>query len=364
MRKPAALLLLGLCLAGPAGAQGTPLAIVGLDSVHGFDASLAGTDVLYSGSDFSQLRQEIVDLLGMGSFAAVGAADFQALDPQVLGAVMLLIPYAANAHPAFTSADIAGIQSYVADGGGLIVLAEGGFGSQVANLNALVAAWGVSFLDDPANPNGVAPTGATALASAHPITARVSALGVDFHRPITFLPGSAALDLTFSGPEVLAVLEGTGGAGSVIFVSDSTLWSDPFQGGDFTIESLENRYLLQDALRYALGLPPSQADVDGDAVPDDVDNCSIAANPSQLDSDGDGCGNACDCDFDQNGVCGGSDFSTLRLCFGRRVPAAGPPEDPDCAESDMDGNLVVGASDFSLLRLRFQAPPGPAASCL
>src|SRR6185369_3251444 len=36
------------------------------------------------------------------------------------------------------------------------------------------------------------------------------------------------------------------------------------------------------------------ADIDGDGVPDAVDNCPNVANPSQVDSDGDGVGDACD----------------------------------------------------------------------
>jgi hypothetical protein len=105
------------------------------------------------------------------------------------------------------------------------------------------------------------------------------------------------------------------------------------------------------------------SDTDGDGVFDSVDNCTMDSNASQRDVDGDGCGNLCDADFDQNGVAGGSDFNTLRLCFAKTVPGAGPAADPTCAESDMDGNLVVGASDFNSFRLDFGSAPGPGASC-
>ena len=86
-------------------------------------------------------------------------------------------------------------------------------------------------------------------------------------------------------------------------------------------------------------------------------------NPSQLDADGDKCRNACDCDFNQNGICGERDLKVLRRCFGKAVPAAGPPDDRTCAESDLDGNGVVGGSDFNAFRAWFQGTPGPGATC-
>ncbi|MGI0149121.1 MAG: hypothetical protein ACREDF_06285, partial [Thermoplasmata archaeon] len=76
------------------------------------------------------------------------------------------------------------------------------------------------------------------------------------------------------------------------------------------------------------------------------------------DADDDGFGNICDCDFDQNGTCGFSDFNTFLACFGLTVPAAGPPEDPTCAESDQDVNGIVGFSDFTLFLDRFGGAPG------
>jgi len=108
-----------------------------------------------------------------------------------------------------------------------------------------------------------------------------------------------------------------------------------------------------------------ETDADGDGFANGVDNCIDVANPSQLDVDGDGCGNLCDADFDQNGLAGGSDFNTFRLCFSQGVPGSGPAEDPTCAESDMDGNGVVGGEDFARFRLQLGSPPGPGSpSCL
>ena len=52
-------------------------------------------------------------------------------------------------------------------------------------------------------------------------------------------------------------------------------------------------------------------DVDGDGWGAKSDNCTLVFNPSQTDSDYDGCGNACDADFNQDGVVSVGDFSAL-----------------------------------------------------
>jgi hypothetical protein len=111
------------------------------------------------------------------------------------------------------------------------------------------------------------------------------------------------------------------------------------------------------------GGPALLVDADLDGVLDATDNCTGSENPSQLDSDADGCGNACDADFDQNGATGATDFNAFRLCFLQSVPGSGPVEDPTCAESDLDGDLVVGGTDFNAFRLEFNTPPGPGAAC-
>ncbi len=105
----------------------------------------------------------------------------------------------------------------------------------------------------------------------------------------------------------------------------------------------------------------SGPDGDGDGAVDDCDNCTLVANPSQLDADGDLYGNACDGDFDQSGWLTMNDFNALRVCFGESVGAVtGPPSDPSCAESDMDGTGLISVADFQLWSRGFGAPPGPS----
>ncbi len=42
------------------------------------------------------------------------------------------------------------------------------------------------------------------------------------------------------------------------------------------------------------GLAQTPPDLDGDGIPDAVDNCLVVSNPDQTDTDGDGIGDACD----------------------------------------------------------------------
>jgi hypothetical protein len=108
------------------------------------------------------------------------------------------------------------------------------------------------------------------------------------------------------------------------------------------------------------GFRLAMGDSDGDGLDDARDNCVEVANGSQLDADGDGCGNACDPDFNQDGVVGIPDFTVFRQCFGSSVPADGPALDSECAESDMTGDGVVGIPDFARFRQRFGEFPGPS----
>ncbi len=72
--------------------------------------------------------------------------------------------------------------------------------------------------------------------------------------------------------------------------------------------------------------PPS--DLDGDGVPDNLDNCPTLANPGQSDLDGDGLGDVCDPDRDGDGV-----NNSVDNCPG--VPNPGQKDD----DNDGKGNV-------------------------
>ncbi len=107
-------------------------------------------------------------------------------------------------------------------------------------------------------------------------------------------------------------------------------------------------------------------DSDGDGVADDADNCTLTANPGQIDSNGDGYGNACDADIsgpDQMDDCVVNvlDLASFRLAFFGTPGAANWNADADLTGTDGAPDGVVNVVDLGRLRTLFFAPPGPSA---
>ncbi|MDJ0786608.1 MAG: SUMF1/EgtB/PvdO family nonheme iron enzyme [Myxococcota bacterium] len=146
-----------------------------------------------------------------------------------------------------------------------------------------------------------------------------------------------------------------------------------FSSSDFLI-SIEGRSERPDSdSRADLGFRVFRSDTtpppdsDGDGIPDTADNCTDVPNPGQADAnagqDDDSSlpgiqhyGNACDPDFDDDGLVTPSDFfAGFRPCIG-----VDPASDPVCAGADFDGDGVVGAADFfGTFRPRIGGAPGP-----
>lgn len=106
----------------------------------------------------------------------------------------------------------------------------------------------------------------------------------------------------------------------------------------------------------APALAGSVQDADSDLIPDSFDNCSTTSNgpnnaSNQGDCDLDGYGNACDADYDQDGVVTGADFGLFLSAFGFPVGVG------NCRDHDEDG--TISGSDFGLFLSQFGGPPGP-----
>ena len=95
-------------------------------------------------------------------------------------------------------------------------------------------------------------------------------------------------------------------------------------------------------------------DADGDGVLDPADNCTLVANPAQVDSDADGYGNACDGDLNNNGFTNAQDYVLFRAQLGQ------PSVAPTYNQADLNGNGFVNAQDFVLFRQLLGSPPGPS----
>jgi hypothetical protein len=96
-------------------------------------------------------------------------------------------------------------------------------------------------------------------------------------------------------------------------------------------------------------------DVDGDGVPDEIDNCINVANADQLDSDGDGYGNACDADLNNSGTVTAADLALFRSVLGQSASAS-----PLATAADFNGSGLVTAADFAILRSALGKNPGPS----
>jgi len=110
------------------------------------------------------------------------------------------------------------------------------------------------------------------------------------------------------------------------------------------------------------------ADLDGDGVPNESDDCVWLANADQRDTDGDGIGNLCDPDVDQDGV--------VTTSFGRRTldgrigdleriavaaqQARSDRDAPTDPSLDLDGDGKVTELDVAHAQLWLFQPPGPS----
>ena len=97
------------------------------------------------------------------------------------------------------------------------------------------------------------------------------------------------------------------------------------------------------------------ADTDEDGLEDPFDNCRLVSNAVQDDLDGDGCGNACDGDFNQSGIVESTDLAIFKAAY---LTSEGQPGyDPLL---DMDGDGSVNSMDLSAFKSNYLSAPGPS----
>lgn len=111
---------------------------------------------------------------------------------------------------------------------------------------------------------------------------------------------------------------------------------------------------LEAAASNVIVYPQDTVDSDRDGIPDFRDNCTLLANPRQVDSDADGYGNRCDGDLNGNGIVNAQDVALLRGQLHK--PSLSPVYNP----ADINANGVVNAQDVAMHRKLLAMPPGPS----
>jgi hypothetical protein len=135
---------------------------------------------------------------------------------------------------------------------------------------------------------------------------------------------------------------------------NSSAWAFDFASGNQSTAFKTNPGFFAWAVRTG-DIALSTVDTYGDGVTDDLDNCTLVPNPSQLDADGDGYGNACDADLNNSGTVTAADFAIMRSVLGQSASAS-----PTAAAADLNGSGTVTAADFAILRSYLGKPPGPS----
>jgi len=100
--------------------------------------------------------------------------------------------------------------------------------------------------------------------------------------------------------------------------------------------------------------PGGPVGTDGDGLEDYFDNCYLVSNPSQKDTDHDGCGNACDADYNNDGVVNGSDTSIFISSFLHPTFVGDPLFNP---ATDMNCDGVTNNTDLSFFIPYFLTTP-------
>lgn len=215
-----------------------PAAVVALDARGGYDTyhNLAHGDGF---ADFRALTvAEGATLVTRSTFTEDSLLNVDWL--------ALLQPYSSGT--AYSAEEIIAIEGFVSRGGGLLVLGEGGTGSNSAYLNALTTGFGVQYAITPSEALGNTITEFVP----HPLTAGVQSAQVDYQRRLAL--STPAVDLTAAGggADFLAV------SGNAVFLSDSSVFMNPDGFSDANLATADNTVLARNIVRHLATVPEPQ----------------------------------------------------------------------------------------------------------
>lgn len=108
---------------------------------------------------------------------------------------------------------------------------------------------------------------------------------------------------------------------------------------------------------FSVSINANVLDSDSDGINNNIDNCTLVANPDQRDSNNDGYGNRCDGDLNPNGIIDWEDVNRTYWYFGAKG------DGNYNADADIDGDGIVNETDVNLIYSRMVSigSPGPSA---
>lgn len=236
-------LFASVAVAAVAGAPPDALAVsIGVDTRY---QDRVPQSSFINGAHFDDFRAE---LRAVGQLVPVG----QFTPGELAGLDVLVLRQTHDAFQVYSPAQLQAIHAFVGSGGRLVVIGEGGTGTEftTANLNVLTAPYGAQFSTSLAGGDGETIVGFVP----HRLTEGVTTVGLDFYRPLSRV-SPPAIDLTTGPIDILAVREGTGGAGHVVVLADASWLLDDGEGSDRPIGFGDNRRLLRNMLTFVVPEP-------------------------------------------------------------------------------------------------------------
>ncbi|MEW8000867.1 MAG: RHS repeat-associated core domain-containing protein [Candidatus Thiodiazotropha endolucinida] len=127
----------------------------------------------------------------------------------------------------------------------------------------------------------------------------------------------------------------------------------------------EYLYLEQQPIAAVIGgFLGTDGDRDNDGVADSEDNCSLLANPGQVDTDGDGYGNRCDTDLNNDGVVDNTDLALFAQTYNTRAVGGRPNGRQYNPMMDFNNDQAVNPLDLWIFKVWFFSSEGPGPGAI